>query len=400
MAKVSEENSNSLRAWPQVDGDEMLWITRSQDDAVLVEPSLLISDLQPTELKSEPDLEIPFSARFMLAPEPRIDEQSFAQRLRIENLDDDGLGPWPLGFSILWHAVIVGMIFGFMQITDVSNPFDKNPTEVIEVAFGLSADLAKALPDGKVADQKVEAEALKTIQQLPQLPKSFALDAATPAPVDNSMAIPQAALQTPAPTPPPAATPAVTPTPKVANSPPPKPVVEQVDAAAAKKMKLEELAKRLEKEQRTVGAKERAGTDKKTSNDVFKRPSDIPINPLGKDLPKPPSTLSQAGSMQGKVGLQVRNEYAQAAAMHMRKHWSLPDMMSFEPKLEVVLGFEINGFGRIMGRVRVVRGSGNARFDEEAMRALEAAGPFPDLPKEMGQKLSLRMKFSPNSINF
>jgi TonB family protein len=193
---------------------------------------------------------------------------------------------------------------------------------------------------------------------------------------------------------------AVTPTPAPTTAPTPSPVVERVDPAAAKKMKLEELAKRLEKEQRAVGAKERAGTDKKTANDVFNRPTDIPINPLGRDLPKPPSTLTQAGSLQGKAGLQVRNEYAQAAAMHMRKHWSLPDVMTFESKLEVVLGFDINGYGRILGRVRVVKGSGNARFDEEAMKALEAAGPFPDLPKEMGQKLSLRMKFSPNSINF
>jgi TonB family protein len=176
--------------------------------------------------------------------------------------------------------------------------------------------------------------------------------------------------------------------------------VDQVDPAAAKKMKLEELAKRLEKEQRAVGPKERAGTDKKTANDVFKRPTDIPVNPLGRDIPKAPSVLSQAGSLQGKVGLQIKSEYAHAAAMHMRKHWSLPDVMSFEPKLEVVLGFDINGFGRILGRVRVVKGSGNARFDEEAMKALEAAGPFPDLPREMGQKLSMRMKFSPNSINF
>jgi TonB family protein len=244
----------------------------------------------------------------------------------------------------------------------------------------------------------VEAEAQKTIQQLPQLPKSLTIDAATPAPVDNSMAQPDVAAQTPAPT----AVPTVVETPKVVSTPVPTkvPVVEQVDPNAAKKMKLEELAKRLEKEQRAVGAKERQGTDKKTNNEVFKRPSDIPINPLGRDIPKAPAALSQSGSLQGKAGAQVKSEYAIAAAMHMRRRWSLPDVMSFEPKLEVVLGFEINGFGKIVGRVRVVKGSGNSRFDEEAMKALEAAGPFPDLPKEMGQRLSLRMKFSPNSINF
>jgi TonB family protein len=178
-------------------------------------------------------------------------------------------------------------------------------------------------------------------------------------------------------------------------------VQQQPDPAATKKLKLEELAKRLEKEQRAVGPKEKAGTQKATANkDVFKRPKDIPISPLGNGIPNAPSVLGQAGTLTGKVSAQVKNEYAQAAALHMKKHWSLPDVLSFESRLEVVLGFDINTSGQILGRVRVVRGSGNARFDEEAMRALEAAGPFPDLPKEMGTKLSLRMKFSPQSINF
>lgn len=396
MSNSGSDSSISLKALPQIDGDEMLWIASENLAQPRSEPELLWNEALSQEFLPEPDLEVPFSARFMIAPEPRIDDHAFAQRLRMENLEDDGLGPWPLGFSILWHAVVAGIIIGFMQFSEISNPFDKLESEPIEVAFGLSADLGRALPDGKTADEKVEAEALKTAQLLPQLPKSLTIDAATPAPVDNSLAGPDALAATPVPT----AVAAVTPTPAATTAPTPAPVVEQVDPAAAKKMKLEELAKRLEREQRAVGAKERAGTDKKTASDVFKRPTDIPINPLGRDLPKPPSTLSQAGSLQGKAGLQVRNEYANAAAMHMRKYWSLPDVMSFEPKLEVVLGFDINGYGRILGRVRVVKGSGNARFDEEAMKALEAAGPFPDLPKEMGQKLSLRMKFSPNSINF
>lgn len=396
MENIVAENQHGLKATPRVDGDEMLWTSSQGTATPKSEPDFSISAAELLESPVEPDLEIPFSARFMISPEPRIDEQCFQSRLRIENLDDDGLGPWPLGFSILWHAVVLGMVFGFMQLTDVSNPFDKNMSEPIEVAFGLSTSLGKSLPDGKPADQKVEAEALKTIQQLPQLPKSLAIDAATPAPAEDALAQPNASAQAPVPT----TAPTAVSTPKVVSSPTPAQVVERVDAAAAKKMKLEELAKRLEKEQRAVGQKERAGTDKKTANDVFKRPSDIPVNPLGRDIPKAPSVLSQAGSLQGKVGLQIKSEYAHAAAMHMRKHWSLPDVMSFESKLEVVLGFDINGFGRILGRVRVVKGSGNARFDEEAMKALEAAGPFPDLPKEMGQKLSMRMKFSPNSINF
>ncbi|NBW81852.1 TonB C-terminal domain-containing protein [bacterium] len=396
MENAATENQFALKPLPRVDGDEMLWTTELATVPSKSEPSFEISDAELHSELLEPDLEIPFSARFMIAPEPRIDDQAFQSRLRIENLDDDGLGPWPLGFSILWHAVILGIVVGFMQLSEVTNPFDKNMSEPIEVAFGLSANFGKSLPDGKVSDQKMEAEALKTIQQLPQLPKSLALEAATPAPVEDALGQPQG----PGPTPVPTTVPTAVPTPKVVSSPAPSQVVDHVDPAAAKKMKLEELAKRLEKEQRAVGAKERAGTDKKTANDVFKRPTDIPVNPMGRDIPKAPPGLTQAGSLQGKVGMQIKSEYAHAAAMHMRKHWSLPDVMTFESKLEVVLGFDINGYGRILGRVRVVKGSGNARFDEEAMKALEAAGPFPDLPKEMGQKLSMRMKFSPNSINF
>lgn len=398
MTNTLSDNQFALKPMPLVDGDEILWMANGEKSNLPREPLFDVRQQELLEVNLDPDVEVPFSARFMLAPEPRIEDNSFTQRLRIDNVEDDGLGPWPLGFSILWHLVIFAMVFGFTHFADSTPSFDKNLSDPIEVSFGLSLDSGKALPDGKIADQKLEAEALKTIQQLPQLPKSLTIDAATPAPVDNSLANPEIAAQTPVPTAVPTATPAakVVATP----SPTPAPVVERVDPNAAKKLKLEELAKRLEKEQRAVGPKERAGTDKKTANDVFKRPSDIPINPLGRDIPKAPSSLTQAGSLQGKVGLQIRNEYAVAAAMHMRKHWNLPDVMSFEPKLEVVLGFEINGYGRILGRVRVVKGSGNARFDEEAMKALEAAGPFPDLPKEMGQRLTMRMKFSPNNINF
>jgi TonB family protein len=256
------------------------------------------------------------------------------------------------------------------------------------------------MPDGKAADRVVETEATKSAQQLPQLPKLLTVDAATPPPVDSSMPLPGSAIGTPQPT----SAPTATPTPKVVATPSPTPapvVQQQPDPAATKKLKLEELAKRLEKEQRAVGQKEKAGLQKSAANnDVFKRPKDIPISPLGKDIPKAPTVLGQAGTLTGKVSAQVKNEYAQAAALHMKKNWSLPDVLSFESRLEVVLGFDINTAGQIMGRIRVVRGSGNARFDEEAMRALEAAGPFPDLPREMGTKLSLRMKFSPQSINF
>lgn len=396
MLSSGQENQLSVSTFPQVDGDVMLWSVHNRAHTIAVEPELEFKSADIAHLPEDPDLDVPFSARFMLDAEPRIDEGAFAQRLRVEALDEDGMGPWPLGFSLLWHTVLVAMVFGFVQFADIQNPFEKSISEPIEVSFGLTLDAGGALPDGKPADERMDAEATKTAQLLPQLPKLLAVDAATPAPADQSMAMPQQSAVTPAPT----AIPTVTPPQKAVATPTQGPVVQQVDAAATKKLKLEELAKRLEKEQRTVAAKEKAGVQKPSPNDVFKRPSDIPISPLGKEIPKAPSTLTQPGVLTGKISQQVKSEYAQAAALHMRKHWSLPDVLTFESRLEVVLGFDINTSGRIMGRVRVVRGSGNARFDEEAMKALEAAGPFPDLPREMGSKLSLRMKFSPQSINF
>lgn len=397
MQYAGQDTINQFVGIPQVDSE--LIIKEAHQARVYglpPEPDLTFNSIDNAEVTADPSLDVPFSARFMLDLEPKVDDSAFGQRLRVESLEDDGIGPWPLGFSILWHVVLAAMIFGFVQFTDVSNPFDVNLSEPIEVSFGLTLDEGAALPDGKVSDTRMDAEATKTAQQLPQLPKLLAVDAATPVPTDQSMAYPQQSAATPIPT----TAPSVTPQEKLASTPTPSPVVQQVDPAATKKLKLEELAKRLEKEQRAVAAKEKAGLQKPSPNDIFKRPTDIPISPLGKEIPKAPSTLGQSGLLTGKVSPQVKSEYAQAAALHMKKHWSLPDVLMFESRLEVVLGFDINTSGRIMGRVRVVRGSGNARFDEEAMRALEAAGPFPDLPKEMGSKLSLRMKFSPQSINF
>ncbi|MEY4063871.1 MAG: hypothetical protein RIR26_79 [Pseudomonadota bacterium] len=384
-------------SFPAVDSGMMVWPDGLTAPLIASEPDVLsleqMSDAAPPP---EPHPDVSFAARFSLTAEPRVDDHAFGQRLKAEVLGDDGFGPWPLGFSILWHTVIVTMIFGFVQFAEVKNSFEENLNEPIEVNFGMSLDAGRALPDGKTADHLSEAEATKSLQQLPQLPKLLAVDAATPPPAENALAFPQAGPPAPSPT----LAPAATASPKPVEKVTPGPVVQQVDPSAAKKMKLEELAKRLEKEQRTVGAKDKAGVKNGPQLDSFKRPMDIPISPLGKDIPKAPSVLGQSGMLSGKVSAQVKSQYAQAAALHMKKFWSLPDVLMFEAKLEVVLGFEINSAGRIMGRVKVVRGSGNARFDEEAMRALESAGPFPDLPREMGTKLSLRMKFSPQSINF
>lgn len=397
MARANTKKAPPLFSSPLVDSGMMVWPDGLNAPLLSSEPDVMHAEqLAFATPQPEPLPDVAFAARFSLTTEPRIDENAFAQRLKAEVLADDGFGPWPLGFSILWHTVIIAMVFGFVQFAEVKNTFEENISEPIEVSFGMSLDAGRALPDGKPSDQVIESEATKSLQQLPQLPKLLAVDAATPPPVDNALAYPQVGPPAPSPT----TAPVATASPKPAETVTPGPVVQQVDPAAAKKMKLEELAKRLEKEQRAVGAKDKAGMKNAPQLDSFKRPTDIPISPLGKDIPKAPSVLGQAGVLSGKVSAQVKSQYAQAAAQHMKKFWSLPDVLMFESKLEVVLGFEINSAGRIMGRVKVVRGSGNARFDEEAMRALEAAGPFPDLPKEMGTKLSLRMKFSPQSINF
>jgi TonB family protein len=398
MFRTSGDNSASLRALPHVDGDEMLWIVKEQQALLLSEPEPFAAWQLMSPVQPEPSLDYMRITAQAVLHEPRVDEKAFLHRLKADPLETDGLALSSFSLSLLWHVVLVGFTLGMLRFMDVSNPFDRAESEPIEVAFGLNIDSSKSLPDGKKAEQMIEAEALKTLQQLPQLPKSLAPDVATPPPVDDSLVAPSAALPTPQPT----ARPTTAPTPAVVSTPQPqdtKPKM-QAEPSASKKLKLEELAKRLEKENRAVGEKQRAGTQKKTSNDVFKRPSNIPINPLGRDLPKAPSVLGSSGSLQGQVGLQVKNEYAQAAALHMRRHWNLPDVLNFESKLEVVLGFEINSFGNILGRVTVVKASGNERFDEEAVKALESAGPFPELPKEMGQRLSMRMKFSPNSINF
>lgn len=394
MIGLSQENTKSQGAIPHIDGDVMLWSVETRALVLKPEPPLDSMTADAAEVKPDPELDVPFSARFMLDLEPRVDENAFTQRLKIDGVDDDSLGPWPLGLSLLWHGLLIAMVLGFTQSAEISRQFRPTESEAIEVSFGLSLDLNKALPDGKTSNEVSDAEATKTAQQLPQLPKLLAVDAATPAPTDTSLASPDSAVVAPAATP--------EPTNQASDQAPPTPgpTVDQVDPAAAKKMKLDELAKRLEKEQRQVGEKEKAGNKKSAANDQYKRPSDIPVSPLGRDIPDAPKGLNQVGSLTGKVSQKVKSAYAQAAALHMRKHWSLPEIMSFESRLEVVLGFDINTTGRILGRVKVVRGSGNARFDEEARKALEAAGPFPDLPKEMGSRLSLRMKFSPQSINF
>lgn len=187
MIGLSQENSKPLSALPQIDGDVMLWSVETRALVLSAEPSLETISIDDPTIKPDPDLDVPFSARFMLDMEPRVDENAFAQRLKLDGLDDDSIGPWPLGLSLLWHGLLIAIVLGFAQAGEVRNQFRPNETEAIEVSFGMSLDLNRALPDGKVDKEVSDAEATKTAQQLPQLPKLLAIDAATPVPTDTSL---------------------------------------------------------------------------------------------------------------------------------------------------------------------------------------------------------------------
>ena len=74
MENTAQENISTFFKAPSVDGDVMMWTLQNQSTAgALREPEFYLDALFVEVPVMEPDIDIPFSARFMLDAEPRID---------------------------------------------------------------------------------------------------------------------------------------------------------------------------------------------------------------------------------------------------------------------------------------------------------------------------------------
>jgi protein TonB len=112
-------------------------------------------------------------------------------------------------------------------------------------------------------------------------------------------------------------------------------------------------------------------------------------SPTSPPSPAPPRREAAApqvgrpdGSPQGtgRVTVEVDFPYAwyiQAVHRKISQHWDDQAREGSQP----VIVFEIGRNGQV-GRVKVEKTSGNALYDQAAMRAIQNANPFPNLPDD------------------
>jgi TonB family protein len=97
------------------------------------------------------------------------------------------------------------------------------------------------------------------------------------------------------------------------------------------------------------------------------------------------SASGPAAAPSGRSGAPVDPAFAgwaRAVQIHLSRAWILPPEMKSR-RLMTELLVDLDAQGNVLSEPRIVRGSGDARFDENAVRAVKKASPLPP-PPEIG----------------
>lgn len=151
------------------------------------------------------------------------------------------------------------------------------------------------------------------------------------------------------------------------------------------KIDLQELRRRL--------ALERLRREQEIESTRTRAPKRSELAQLKEDLLKKGTV--RGGS--GDAGAASQRGYVEQLRRSIRRHWSLPDAYNLkDANLMSVLHVTLNEQGGVMD-LKVERASGDAAFDDLAMRAVQEAAPLPKPPKEfVGRPIPLQ--FSPKTL--
>ena len=108
-------------------------------------------------------------------------------------------------------------------------------------------------------------------------------------------------------------------------------------------------------------------------------------------------TGTGSGSPWGSSGLESRlNDYYSLIWAKIKEGWTLPENVSKDNfDLEAVIVLVIDKGGKLQ-KSWFEKKSGNALYDQMAMRAIRKAEPFPPIPKELGEdSLEIGIRFYP-----
>lgn len=108
--------------------------------------------------------------------------------------------------------------------------------------------------------------------------------------------------------------------------------------------------------------------------------------------------IDLTGTEEGQTGFTVEDFPFAAYLLRIRdmvaERWAPPPRGAYGLERRVEISFRIDRNGRLAVSPRPMASSGDALFDQAAMRAVAAAAPFPPLPREYeGQSLGVRFAF-------
>jgi len=129
--------------------------------------------------------------------------------------------------------------------------------------------------------------------------------------------------------------------------------------------------------------------------------------PSAKDLLPPPSWSSSNSRAAAPVSLNTRDPiyvtYFNKIKQSIESQWEYPEIaLRYGLQGRLSLEFTIAGNGRLE-QLRLIRTSGSQLLDEEAMRAIKAAAPFPPIPpwiKPNPLSISASMEYHDNRLNY
>lgn len=122
----------------------------------------------------------------------------------------------------------------------------------------------------------------------------------------------------------------------------------------------------------------------------------------------PSATYSSAdGRSGGAVSLNTRDpiyvSYFVKIKQNIEQQWEYPEVaLRYGLQGRVSLEFTIGGGGQLE-QLRMIRSSGSQVLDEEALRAIKAAAPFPPIPswiKPVPLSISASMEYHDNRLNY
>jgi protein TonB len=98
----------------------------------------------------------------------------------------------------------------------------------------------------------------------------------------------------------------------------------------------------------------------------------------------PPANLSSRSANSGPVSLNTSDplyvSYFTKIKQLIEAHWEYPELaLRYGLQGKLSLEFTVGSYGQLE-RVRIVRSSGSQLLDDEALRAIKAAAPFPPIP--------------------